>query len=153
MSKCHNKMKIAAVIFLALCAPGCATAPRNMMVLQYHDFGPQAAAYQAIGMEWWQWDNHGDPDPNFQYDVKVVVYRDIPLSQVREAYPVVKSKEQDFRYLAYTDAMAYLNTTIQEDAMAEVTHRLKLTRAGIEKELGKTDSTLMGGTVSHTQER
>jgi hypothetical protein len=146
-------MKIAAVIVLALCASGCVTVSRNMMVLQYHDFGPQAAAYQAIGMEWWQWDNHGDPDPNFQYDVKVVVYRDIPLSQVREAYPVVKSKQQDFRYLAYTDAMAYLNTTIQEDAMAEVTQRLKLTRAGIEKELGNADKVLPGDAVYRARKR
>ena len=137
-------MKIAAVLFVALCAAGCVTTPRNMMVLRYHDFGPQAAAYQMIGMEWWQWDHHGDPDPSFKYDVRVVVYRAIPLSQVQKAYPVVKAKKQDFRYVAYTKAMAYLDRHIQENVIGELTDRLRETKSRIEKELGRPNNELHG---------
>ena len=137
-------MKIAAVLFVALCAAGCVTTPRNMMVLQYHDFGPQAAAYQMIGMEWWQWDHHGDPDPSFKYDVRVVVYRAIPLSQVQKAYPVVKAKKQDFRYLTYTKAMAYLDRQIRANVITELTDRLRETKSRIEKELGRPDDELHG---------
>ena len=114
------------------------------MVLKYHDFGPQAAAYETIGMEWWQWDNHGDSDPDYRYDIKIVVYRDIPLHQVKEAYPVLKEKKQDYRYLSYAKAMAYLNGQIQEDLLPELTETLRKTRSRIEEKLGKANNAIDG---------
>jgi hypothetical protein len=42
-------------------------------VVPYEAFGPQAIAYKLIGMEWWQWDNHGDSRPR-KYPIKVVIY-------------------------------------------------------------------------------
>jgi len=130
-------MRIAAVILSVVCAVGCATAPAKTVVLSYCDFGPQVAAYETIGMEWWQWDNHGDPDPDYQYDIKVVVYRDIPLNQVQEEYPVLIEEKKDYRYLPYAKAMEYLNNTIEDNVTLEVTERLKKTRLEIEKKLGK----------------
>ena len=106
------------------------------MVFNYHDFGPQVVAYETIGMEWYQWDYHGDPDPNYQYDIKVVVYRDIPLHQVQAAYPILKEKKQDYRYLSYAKAMAYLDGQISEDYLPTLTATLRQTRSQIEKELG-----------------
>ena len=88
-------------------------------------------------MEWWQWNSHGD---NHQCDVKVVVFRDTPLKQVMTTCPVVREKEQDYRYLSYAKAMAYLNATIQENVVFDVTERLKQTKARIEKEPGKPNN-------------
>jgi hypothetical protein len=77
-------------------------------VLSYHELGPQVAVHGLIGYEWYQWNNHGDSDPNKDDDVKVVVYRNIPLEKVKEMYPVIVGK-QDYRYLDYEAAINYLN--------------------------------------------
>jgi hypothetical protein len=111
-------------------------------VLDYADFGPQSLAYKTTGMEWWQWDDHGHPDPAYEYDVKVVVYRDIPLIQVQESYPVLEAKEQDYRYLTYAKAMAYLDEQIQENIVLEVTQRLKQTKLMIERKMGKSNKAI-----------
>ena len=72
-------------------------------------------AYDKIGMQWWQWDNHGtSDDPNYKYDIKVVVYRDIPLSKIKSLFPVDKAKRKDFRYFEYNDSIKYLNEMIKE---------------------------------------
>ncbi len=83
------------------------------LVLDYQDFGPQVAAHEVIGMAWWQWDAHGDPDPDSPDDVKIVVYRGISAEQVQEAFPVVEERQQDYRYLSYADAIAYLRGAIE----------------------------------------
>ena len=131
--------KVAVVILAAVCAVGCTSAPDKTTVLKYDDFGPQAAAYETIGMRWWQWDTVGDCDSNCDYDIKVVVYRDIPLRQVREAYPVVKEKEQDYRYLSYAKAIAHLDAQIRAGITPEVTEVLRKTKSRIEEEMGKPD--------------
>jgi len=130
-------MRLAAFVLVILVKAGCIAPPCKTIVLQYRDFGPQAAAYETIGMEWWQWDNHGDPAPNYRYNIKVVVYRDIPLAKVQQAYPVLKEREQDYRYLAYSEAIAYLDKQIRDDVLPEVTKRLQQTKERIEEELGK----------------
>lgn len=132
-------MRSVGILLAILFVAGCAGTPRKTMVLKYHDFGPQAAAYQTIGMEWWQWDSHGGSEPGYRCDVKVLVYRDIPLHHVRKTYPVVKAKEQDYRYLTYARAMAYLDKHIRENAVLEVAKILRQTRARIQKELGDPD--------------
>ena len=134
-------MKIVTVVVAVACAVGCATAPDGTMVLKYHDFGPQVAAYGTIGMECWQWENHGDPAPGHQYDVHVVVYRDVPLELVQQAYPVMRDKEQDYRYLPYGKALAYLDERIQENILPELTAKLRETKSRIEKQLGKSSGT------------
>ena len=84
---------------------------QGIFVTNYRDFGPPQLASKLIGNKWWQW-----PDPDnhkpVSYDVKVVVYRDIPLAQVKASFPVTPSKKQDYRYVAYEDAVEYFDTTI-----------------------------------------
>jgi hypothetical protein len=104
----------------------------NTIILNYSDFGPQVRAYELIGMEWWSWDNHGDSRPR-EYDIKVIVYKDISLDEIKKLYPTIKDKEQDYRYLKYDDAIKYLNKHIGE----EYSNHLIETKKKITEKLGK----------------
>ena len=97
--------------FFILC---CNNSPKKYEVFNYEDFGPQSMSYERLGMQWWQWDNHGSSDPNYKYDIKVVVYRDMPLSQIKSLFPVETSSKKDFRYFEYNDSIEYLNEKIKE---------------------------------------
>ena len=103
----------------------------DMVVLSYHELGPQAAVHDLIGYEWYQWDNHGDSDPNKEYDIKVVIYRNIPLEKVKEMYPVIVGK-QDYRYLDYETAINYLNKNEREPYL----EHLQKTKKKIIEQLG-----------------
>jgi hypothetical protein len=70
----------------------------NTLILKYQDFGPQAVSHKLLGMEWYQWNSQGPDDPNATDDVKVAVYRNVPLEEVKRIYPVVKGT-QDYSYL------------------------------------------------------
>lgn len=100
-------------------------------------------AWETIGMDWWQWDNHGDSDPRSRCDIKVVVYRDVPLERVKLMFPVRKEKNQDFRYLEYSKALEYLDKGIKETRDEEVSilkslaERLRDTRKRILEALGR----------------
>lgn len=130
-------MKTAVLMLFCIFTIGCASSSNKTMVLSYNDFGPQVAAYETIGMDLWQWDQQGVPDSSYQYHIKVVVYRDILLKEVMDAYPVVKEKEQDYRYLPYSKAMAYLNREIQADIFPALTKKLSETKSKIESNLKK----------------
>jgi hypothetical protein len=106
------------------------------MVLHYDDFGPPSAAHELIGMDWWQWQPHGDARPR-RYDIKVVVYRDIEPRQVRQAFPTDPLREQDYRYVGFTDAMRYLERMITDSAIESITQRLIETRERIIGTLGE----------------
>ena len=80
----------------------------NTVVLKYSDFGPQVVVHEVLGMEWYQWNSQGPDDPNESDDIKVVVYRNIPLDEVKRKFPVIKEK-QDYRYLEYGNALKLLN--------------------------------------------
>ncbi len=127
--------RIAAVVLGCLSMVACGSKPATTLVLDYEDFGPQVAAHELIGMAWWQWDPHGDPAPAQPNPIRVVVYRDVPLAEVQRSFPVVEATKQDFRYVSYEDATAYLDRTIRENVVPEVTERLEKTRAKIIKEL------------------
>lgn len=128
-------MKI--IILFCVAIVGCTPAFDKTIVLNYDDFGPQVSAYETIGMNWWQWQGQGKPDPPYYYDIKVVVYRDISPQRVMEMYPVVKEKNLDYRYLPYTKALLYLNKEIQSDVLAELTEKLRKTKDKITSTLGK----------------
>lgn len=81
-------------------------------------------------MEWWQWQEHGDSRPQ-EYDIKVVVYTQMTEQQLESRFPVVPEKNQDFRYLKYEDAMAYLDKHIEENVMEPVTQTLSSTRRSL----------------------
>ncbi len=98
------------------------------LVLNYRDFGPQAAAWPLLGMEWHQWAGHGDSNPARQYDVKVVVFRDLDVRVVKKLYPVHQPSQRDYRYVPYQKAIRYLDDLIRENLVAEVTRTLMKTR-------------------------
>ncbi|MCB9753891.1 MAG: hypothetical protein H6713_28445 [Myxococcales bacterium] len=109
----------ALALTLALTTASCtghrAAAHRaeHVLVLDYDDFGPQAAAYELLGMEWFVWSEPGGsgdgpepPDP-----IRVVVYDQdrITLAEVQARFPARESERQDFRYVSRADAIAYLD--------------------------------------------
>jgi hypothetical protein len=129
----HEFRAVFVLVALSLLG-GCAAergARARTVVLSYHELGPQAAAHGLIGYEWYQWNSHGDPDPSKDDDVKVVVYRGIPLEKVKEMYPVVAGR-QDYRYLAYEAAIDYLNQNEGEPYLGH----LRETRKKIVERLG-----------------
>ena len=68
----------------------------NIIVLSYDDFGPQVMSYEQIGKEWYQWNSQGPDDLNSRDDIKVVVYRNVSLDEVKRKYPVIE-RQQDYR--------------------------------------------------------
>ena len=108
------KIKISLLILGYLFILACNNSLKQYAIFDYEDFGPQAMAWEKIGMQWWQWDNHGDSDPDSKYDIKVVIYKGIQLGQIKKLFPLDKSQNKDFRYLEYHDSMKYLNDKIEE---------------------------------------
>jgi len=67
----------------------------------------------------------------------VVVYRDIPLPEVQQKYPVDPEQQKDFRYLEYRNALRFLDEKITENMLDSVTEQLKSTRKKITEQLGE----------------
>jgi hypothetical protein len=127
---CRRAFLLLAVSLFAGCAA--TRVPRSgMAVLAYDELGPQVAVHGLIGYEWYQWNAHGDSDPHKVDDVKVVVYRGIPLEKVKETYPVIKGR-QDYRYLDYATAIDYLDEHENEPHL----EHLRATRKKIVQQLG-----------------
>jgi hypothetical protein len=121
-------------IFLCLVfTVGCATADAKVAVMRYDDFGPQAAVYEWLGNEWWQWQSEGDPDPNKQYDIRVVIYKNCSLQDVQRKYPVVPAQHKDYRYISYDEAARHLDELIADDALPDLTAQLKVTRNELQR--------------------
>lgn len=128
------------LLLIIICTVGCADTPKaNSTVFNYSDFGPQVMSYEMIGYEWYQWDSQGPDGPNQSDDVKVVVYRNVPLEQIKEKYPVIEEK-QDYRYLEYSLALEHLNKYEEDsfwDEYPEAKEIVRKTKERILKELGK----------------
>lgn len=92
---------------------------KQTVVFRYADFGPQAMAYELIGYNWYQWDCSGCGNPRKRHDIKIVVYRNINLSKVKELYPIIVG-ETDYRYIDYNKGVNFLNHKI-----VDLTHSLK----------------------------
>jgi hypothetical protein len=108
------KNKIFLFIAVTFIIFGCNKSAKNFAVFKYEDFGPQAMAWEKIGMQWWQWDNHGDSNPNYKYDIKVVVYKEILLERIKTMFPVNRSEKKDFRYFEFHDSIRYLDARISD---------------------------------------
>jgi len=122
-------MKRTAIIFLSfLLVANCYKPHGKTLVKNYSDFGPQAMAWEYIGKEWWQWNPTGGSDPKTKYDIKIVIFRDIQLVEVKKKFPVIKEKKQDYRYLKYKTAIEYLDKNIEEGILPEVTELLMRTQ-------------------------
>ncbi|MDO6685271.1 MULTISPECIES: hypothetical protein [unclassified Agarivorans] len=57
----------------------------KIIVLPYNAFGPPSMSSHLLGVEWFQWQSHGDSRPR-EYPVKVVVYKDASLEELAAAY-------------------------------------------------------------------
>ena len=119
------------MLFALLVTTSAVAQTRHTLILDYNEFGPQVEAYELLGMQWWQWQPHGDSRPR-KYDIKVVVYKGIDLETVKEKFPVNQLQEQDYRYVKYSDALQYLDERIQEIDIPELTAKLKVTRVRIQ---------------------
>lgn len=136
---------VSLFVVLFLLTASWVEAGSQTIILKYTDFGPQVLAWKTIGMEWWQWNNHGDSDPRSRCNIHVVVYRGISLEKVKRMYPVRKEINQDFRYLEYSKAMAYLDRTIKEisdkdhetSIFKSLAQKLRTTRKKILNALGE----------------
>ncbi|RWX47194.1 hypothetical protein H206_02506 [Candidatus Electrothrix aarhusensis] len=129
--------RFVALLLFALLTSCSVHSQQEVVLLDYNDFGPQIIAREVIGMEWWQWQDHGDSDAAAVYPVKVAVYRDIPVTEVEQKYPVEPEQKKDFRYLEYQRALDFLDEKIAENIQENVTERLKATRKKIVSQLGK----------------
>jgi hypothetical protein len=107
-------MRFCTFLILLLSITGCAHRPARTLILSYSDFGPQSAAYETIGFEWYQWQPHGDSHPSSHDNVRVVVYDGMSLAQVQREYPVVERDRQDYRYLSLRRAVAYIDAHADE---------------------------------------
>ncbi|MEJ2691757.1 MAG: hypothetical protein P8166_01585 [Candidatus Thiodiazotropha sp.] len=131
------RLFLSLLMLFTLGACSAQTAPKTL-VLQYEDFGPPSAASELIGMDWWQWQEHGDSRPR-HYDIKVVVYRDVGLRTVQQLFPTEPAREVDYRYVSYSDAVRYLDRMTEENAIESITLRLKETHQRITDNLGEVE--------------
>lgn len=129
------KLTTCLILIMCLGLASCASRiSRTTLVFDYADFGPQAMAYRVIGPKNHQWDPQ-TPIPFGAEGVRVVVYRDIGLEEVQQHFPVDPSRHQDYRYLAYADAMDYLDARIRQNLLKRITLRLEQTRDAIRSHL------------------
>lgn len=136
------KSRSTTLIFVALffitttAQPGCASrVSKTTVVLGYTDFGPQAMAYQVIGRKRLPWAPNTPLTPG-DGGIFIVVFRGIEKARVIEAYPDNPDNNLDYRYVAYTDAISYLDKNIAQDILSNVTKRLETSRQTILAHLG-----------------
>jgi hypothetical protein len=114
----------------------------NYLVFEYVDFGPQVMAWETLGGQWWQWDTDAHSEPIHAQAIHVVVYHETPIKQIKDRFPVIKEKQQDYRYLEALESLRYLNRHIAElDTLAdswslELKQRLMDTRSRIKLKFG-----------------
>jgi hypothetical protein len=106
------KKIILLFIFLSMAACGNQTNQQHI-ILNYKDFGPPSLAGELLCSYYWQWDKHGDSRPR-DYNILVVVYRNVDIKSIKLQFPVVEEKEQDYRYVEYDNAIAFLNSSIED---------------------------------------
>lgn len=108
----------------------------STLSLDYAAFGPQAMAYEIIGKERWQWLKGTTVGPDQSFDIKVIVYRNTPVAELQERFPLIKEKLMDPRYLRYDVAMEYLDKHIAQDTHPELGARLRDTRKKLQDYFG-----------------
>lgn len=140
------KYVISICLSLVFILNGCSTHTvdrKQYLVLPYSDFGPSTMSGALLGVEWFQWLPHGESRPR-KYDVKVIIYRGISLTDVKKLYPVSPKKSVDYRYISYSDAVSYFNRNIIEVIsmeqegypMGSLSQELKSVKTQIINELG-----------------
>ena len=130
-------MRTIIVSLFLMALVSCASTPpqSTAYILEYKDFGPPVIASDLIGMDWWQWQSHGDSRPK-EYKIKVVVYKNTELIEIEKLYPVIPSENQDYRYVDYHDALKYLDEHISENIIEKVANKLIDTKNRIIRSIG-----------------
>lgn len=109
------------------------TTPRSTLIMNYSDFNfehdPEALS-ELLGPYKWIWSNEVITEPDSfdgDNDIKVIIYQitgpENSLEDIKKRYSTDKSEQLDFRYLAYTDALAYLDeasVTVYREALAQI---------------------------------
>jgi len=116
---------------------------KQYLVLPYSSFGPSTMSGSLLGVEWFQWLPHGESRP-IKYDVNVIIYHEISLTDVKNIYPTSQKKRVDYRYISYSDAILYFNRNIIEVIsmeqegypMGNLSQELKSVKTHIINELG-----------------
>ncbi|MDP2572608.1 hypothetical protein Q8W40_10485 [Vibrio penaeicida] len=106
-----NKIFVCLLFLLSACVN--ADSNYSIKVMNYHDFGPPSLSGKLLGVEWFQWQSHGDSKPR-NYPVKVVVYEGHELEKVESLYPVNSAKEQDFRYVTFDSAVDFIDSSLTD---------------------------------------
>ncbi len=134
MAKSNIQCIITLLASLLLVSCSIIQTEKKYVVLNYSDFGPPSLCEGLIGSDWWQWQEHGESRPS-NYDIKVVVYRGYKLKHAQKQYPVIPRRNQDYRYVSYDQAIAFLNDSIEEAMLIQLADKLKETKARIENEM------------------
>lgn len=111
-------IKTSRLFFLALlccfvtaCASTTKPSSSNFIILDYADFGPQDIAEELIGPNYWQWDSGQYSTPQ-NFDIKVIIYREMELDEVKKMFPASKVEQKDFRYIPYQAAINWYDEKI-----------------------------------------
>lgn len=134
MNWIYRMIKTALGLLLLLTVACASKISKSVVVLDYADFGPQAMAYELLGRKRLAWDPTA-PVIIGQSRISVVVYRGVTLPTVREAYPVERGSNTDYRYLQYGEALNYLDARIEQNLLQRITPRLKRARRKIQAQL------------------
>lgn len=94
------------IYFLTACASTRSSPSGNFIILDYVDFGPQDIAEELIGPNYWQWDSGQYSKPQ-NFDIKIIVYREMELDKIKKMFPVDKTNKKDFRYVHYLAAISW----------------------------------------------
>jgi len=81
----------------------------NTFVMDYSAFKPESLSDALLG----QRDSRGVIDSNSETEVRVVIYRNIDLSRVKENYPTLNGR-YDYRFVQYREAVDFLESHIAE---------------------------------------
>jgi len=127
-------MKTLYILLIWLISIGSAHAETKLF--KYSDFGPQAAVYELIGYNWYQWESHGGSSPEITSDVIVVVYWDEMAESVKKRFPINQSEKLDYRYLKKKRAIQHLEKMILEFKELDLdTKQLEITLGQLSKSL------------------
>jgi hypothetical protein len=69
-------------------------------------------------MSSWQWGTADCFESGDNFEIRVVVYRDLPLSEIQQRYPTIEMRA-DYRYVEYHAALAYLDEQLAELAQPD----------------------------------
>jgi hypothetical protein len=134
--------------------PAAADLPGRAQLYEYGDFGPQAMAWQLLGMEWYVFSDCACFEPGDRFDVRVVVYGGgMSAATVRRRYPSGPALG-DYRVVRAVEAIAFvreqlrdLESWAEEDRILSLEGTLRATRVRLEREFPEAARAVERGRV------